>query len=304
MDASVFPHRLILSAMYEMTSGDFAQLPGNFFDSNEVWKNLFGQASEKNEFLRKTQLTSDPMIEIGSLQEYMDSIADQPEVDLATFLKILTLLGVTQEAGVADALLRAIRLIDVTETPGNTISTTICQQFVDVWRLSLQKKKQQIAHQLQINPEEEILKVLPLARIIERGDGILILTSKNLLFAPNHAKMATILAPLSKVIDIKKYQHKKMMPPGYPALTITASVPVPISVSTSSIKSAKKPDKPVDGTQSYSVLFFSDRDDWYYYLKEMQNAHKAAEKAHDPTLIARATTNITLVEALSKVGCN
>ena len=294
LDASSFPMQLILFAMYEMTSQELSQLPDGFFERNGVWRSLFEQASEKNEFLRKTQLLSDPMIEIGSLQEYLESIKSTELVDQRTFLNILKLLGITHDAAVADTLLQAIRSIEAADSgPSHAIGRTSCMQFVDVWRVLLQNKKQQIAHQLKINPEEEVIKVLPLVRIIDRGDGTLVLTSKNLLFAPNRSNIAIILTPLNKITDIKKFQFKKLLPPGYPALDITVSIDM---IGTKGKKTEK-----VELSHTYSVLFFSERDDWFSYLKEMQNAHLAATKLGDANYISQAACNISLVEAVSRV---
>ena len=295
LDASVFPQRLILFAMYELTKEEFAALPVDFFEHNAIWRSLYEQASEKNEFLRKTQLTSDPMIEIGSLQEYLESIKGSEFVDVKTFLNILKLLGITHEATVAETLQNAIRSIDASEGPPNSISESICMQFVEVWRGLLQNKKQQIAHQLKINPEEEVIKVLPLVRILDRGDGTLILTSRNMLFVPHHTNLAIILAPLNKITEIKKFQHKKLLPPGYPALFIS------VAIDSMAAKAAKKPSDKVESVHTYSVLFFSERDEWFSYLKEMQNAHIAADKLRDSLLVPQAACNIALVEAVSRV---
>ena len=60
-------------------------------------------------------------------------------------------------------------------------------------------------------------------------------------------------------------------------------------------------DKTTENVQTCTVLFFNERDDWYCYLREMQNAYLSSEKHHDPTQIPRAATNIALIEAVSKV---
>ncbi len=56
-------------------------------------------------------LTSDPMVEIGSLEEYLHSTLDQESIGLKTFLNVLKLLGITHDAAVAETLLNAVRFV-------------------------------------------------------------------------------------------------------------------------------------------------------------------------------------------------
>ena len=280
-----------------MSKEDFSKLPGDFFTLNEVWRSLFAQATEKNEFIRNAGLTVDPMVEISSLDEFLQTLSDSSSgsCDQKQFLILLKMLGITQDARTASTIMKAIRTVDSSSVPDGCIAVPIVLQFVETWQSVNKKSFGQLTAGIQIPKEEEIIKALPLVRVLEKKlIGTLILTSKNLLFAPNDSKLAIVLSPIPKITKIEKKQLAKSRSNDQALIVYAADRPATTERQSGS--------KVVIEVTQLTLLFFNERDEWSSYLTEMQRAYQAADVNKDTKLISKAARNIALVDTVAKVS--
>eukprot|EP00042_Codosiga_hollandica_P043140 m.405008 g.405008 ORF g.405008 m.405008 type:complete len:1345 (-) comp56485_c0_seq3:624-4658(-) len=314
-DASQFPYSMVLRMMYEMTESDFEHLLPTFFDHNEVWTSMKRQAAETDDFKRRHMLSSDPMADIGSIQEFQETIFQRPAVSQADFFKLLKLFGVTNEVTVAINLQQALRPIDPSESLTDSISSALCRQFISAWGDRFQIQKNTFTLPLEAN--EEVLKMQPLVRVAEKGTGTLVLTRLNLYFIPSHQQDPTNLTPVTKILKLEKGTQKQRLSGSLQSLTVTFLVenaPSPrhqpkASFQLSSqqaqqlaaaVATSEKP-KAEEVPQSVMLMFFSERDEWFHYLKELQNAHSAAANFGGSAAVAQAVRNILLVETIARL---
>ncbi len=231
------------------------------------------------------------MVDIGSRQEFMDTLLEQPTVTQADFLSLLKLLGVTTDVVIAANLLKAIRLFDSSDAAPDCIHSNLCKRFADLWVDRASKQKLNV-----LLPGEEVLKVLPLARVSDKGTGTLVLTQQRLLFTPNHQTTTLELTKLKNVQRLDKSLHRSVLS-STQALTLICSTEISAPPATSKVK--KGADDPT--TSIVSLVLFNDFDDWFLYLTELKNAHKLATLSADPNLVSKAARNILLVETVARV---
>jgi hypothetical protein len=166
--------------------------------------------------------------------------------------------------------------------------------------------RQEIARLINLQKGERVLKAVSTVRV-GRSVGLLVLTHFRLFHIINK-NTVNELAQLSNIESVERTMHRTLIPPGHPALRISLYQPREKPVSASRRPSLSLRDSFSRESNSDLVLIFlSDRNAWFYFIKEMAVAHQLAKVSVDgdsEQIINEAVCNITLLEAVGKVELN
>jgi len=258
--------------------------------------------------------------EIGGEAELRTAIANGVAIDLNNFIIVCKLFGVTEDTGTANRLFQSLLDLgdadevgseggsddDDNATEPSKIATDVLTEFVEVWRTLADCDDDPVVQQA-LEPNEVVLKTLPLVRRSDIGMGTLYMTQHRLLMKPNRGDEMTEVCELSRVISADKLQYRVLIPPGVPAIKLFSTDPAKDDSpnmskrgNTTQKRSHRRNNSNVDVVQQM-LLFFTRRDEWHAYIMEMAFAHRTAATAKDASLIMKGAQNITLAEAIAKL---
>eukprot|EP00053_Salpingoeca_punica_P019709 m.201513 g.201513 ORF g.201513 m.201513 type:complete len:1523 (-) comp17706_c0_seq3:219-4787(-) len=298
-DFSRFPLRLIKDTLRSV-EGARSVLTLHFLQGQLLW-NAVSKASRDDDDDSVDDDSQWP--EFLTLPNVLEALSKQEMLHGDEITRLLSGLGISDQSSSA-LLLESLTSISHAISPSTpysdslTVTSGVMTHFLQSWRATISENRYDLSKLITLEADEKVLKIMPGVRF-NRSMGTLVLTHNRLVHVVDK-KCANELTLLSNIESVERITHKVLIPPGQPALRIM-SRQVKERPHTSSF--SRRPSlTPKDPNQEIVLIFLSDRDAWYYYIKEMAVSHQVAKGSLDGNqTIREAATNIALLEAVTKV---